>query len=96
MTDLDIIFFCSSSTLSKKYCPIYLKNNEKCFIIDNSSYYRLNESVDIIIPPVNKHLLKTGKRIISNSNCTTAGLIMALYKLKDFKISNLIITLNPH
>jgi len=92
LTDLDIIFFCSSSTLSKKYCPIYLKNNEKCFIIDNSSYYRLNESVDIIIPPVNKHLLKTGKRIISNSNCTTAGLIMAIYKLKDFNISELIIT----
>ena len=90
--DLDIIFFCSSATLAKKYCPLYLKNNENCFIIDNSSYYRLNDSVDIIIPPVNKELLKMGKRIISNSNCTTAGLIMAIYKLNDFGIKKMIIT----
>jgi aspartate-semialdehyde dehydrogenase len=90
--DIDIIFFCSSATLAKKYCPLYLKNNEKCFIIDNSSYYRLNDSVDIIIPPVNRDLLKMGKRIISNSNCTTAGLIMAIYKLNDFGIKRMIIT----
>ena len=90
--DLDIIFFCSSATLAKKYCPLYLKNNEKCFIIDNSSHYRLNDSVDIIIPPINKNLLKMGKRIISNSNCTTAGLIMAIYRLNDFGIKKMIIT----
>jgi len=92
LVDLDIIFFCSSATLAKKYCPLYLKNNVNCFIIDNSSYYRLNDSVDIVIPPVNKNLLKLGKRIISNSNCTTSGLIMAIYKLNDFNIKKMIIT----
>jgi len=89
ITNLDIIFFCSSSSLSQKYCPKYLENNQGCFIIDNSSYYRQNANVDIIIPPVNSNLLKFGKRIISNSNCTTSGLIMAIFKLKEFEIQKI-------
>ena len=89
---MDIIFFCASSTLAKQYCPKYLENNQNCFIIDNSSHYRLDSNVDIIIPPINKLLLKTGKRIISNSNCTTSGLIMAIYKLHKFGLKNIIIS----
>ena len=92
LTNLDIIFFCASSTLAKQYCPKYLENNQNCFIIDNSSHYRLDSNVDIIIPPINKLLLKTGKRIISNSNCTTSGLIMAIYKLHKFGLKNIIIS----
>lgn len=92
LTNLDIIFFCASSTLAKQYCPKYLENNQNCFIIDNSSHYRLDPNVDIVIPPINKLLLKTGKRIISNSNCTTSGLIMAIYKLHKFGFKNIIIS----
>ena len=89
ITNLDIIFFCSSSSLAKKYCPQYLQNNTGCFIIDNSSHYRLDPNVDIIIPPINKNLLHSGKQIISNSNCTTSGLIMAIFNLKEFGIRKL-------
>lgn len=89
ITNLDIVFFCSSSSLAKIYCPKYLENNTNCFIVDNSSHYRLDPNVDIIIPPVNHNLLHFGKRIISNSNCTTSGLIMAIFKLKVFDIKKL-------
>jgi aspartate-semialdehyde dehydrogenase len=89
ITNLDIIFFCSSSSLAKIYCPKYLENNTNCFIVDNSSHFRLDPNVDIIIPPVNQNLLHFGKRIISNSNCTTSGLIMAIFNLKEFDIKKL-------
>ena len=90
--NIDIIFFCSSSLLAEKYIPEYLKNNLNCVVIDNSSHYRLKSDIDIIIPPINKHLLKSGKRVISNSNCTTSGLILAIYKLKKFEIQEITIT----
>ena len=92
LMDLDIIFFCSSSELASKYCPIYLQNNTNCFVIDNSSYYRLHSDIDIIIPPLNKHLLNNNKRIISNSNCTTSGLVMSIYNLQIYGIKQINIT----
>lgn len=92
LNNLDFIFFCSSNDLASKYCNIYLKNNKNCYIIDNSSFYRLNPQVDIIIPPINKHLLDNNKRIISNSNCTTSGLVMVIYHLRDYGIKKINIT----
>ena len=89
LDNLDIIFFCASSTLSAQYIPQYLKNNKNVYIIDNSSNYRLDKNVDIIIPPLNTYLISRNKHLYANSNCTTAGLVMAIHCLHKYNISKL-------
>lgn len=92
--DLHFIFGCVDTHIVEKYYKILLELNPKSYFIDNSSYFRLHAEVDIIIPPINKHLLSREKRIISNSNCTTSGLVMclapihALYNIMKIRITS--------
>lgn len=75
---LDVSFFCTDNHLSKEWVPIALKYN--VYVIDNSSYFRMEESVPLIIPEINGHLVSSSK-LIANPNCCTAILCMVLYPL---------------
>ena len=89
--DLNVAIFCSSSDISLKYTKEAIKSN--CIVIDNSSAYRMNKNVPLVIPEVNSNLIELNNGIISNPNCCTILLCTVLAPLhKIYKIKRLIIS----
>ncbi len=79
----DIALFAAGSEASKTYAPIAA--GAGCTVIDNSSLYRMDPDVPLIVPEVNAHAIAgyTRKNIIANPNCSTAQLVVALKPLHD-------------
>jgi aspartate-semialdehyde dehydrogenase len=91
--ELDIIFFASSNQVSEQWIPELLKNQPNVKIIDNSSFYRLDQNVPLIVPEINSHLITNETRLIANPNCSTAQLVMVLYPLdQKYKIKRVVIS----
>ncbi len=76
---LDICFFSAGKEASHKWCPQAEK--EKVIVIDNSSAFRKDSDKLLIVPEVNGGLLNYKPQIISNPNCSTIQLVMALHPL---------------
>src|SRR6056297_1922249 len=79
----DFALFAIGSDATKKYAPIAAKAG--CVVIDNSSLYRYDADVPLIVPEVNADAI-TGyskKNIIANPNCSTAQMVVALKPLHD-------------
>jgi aspartate-semialdehyde dehydrogenase len=76
---IDIALFSAGGAISKEFAPIAAKAG--CVVIDNSSAFRMDESVPLVIPEINASDIKSHKGIIANPNCTTAVTLMALYPL---------------
>ena len=85
-----ITFFAAGGKISEKFAVIAAKNS---LIIDNSSYFRMDPDVPLIVPQVNpEHLNDIKKNIIANPNCSTAQLVIALKPLHDlFKIKRVVV-----
>lgn len=80
---LDIAIFSAGGTPSKLLVPEAAKRG--CVAIDNSSAFRMDPNVPLVVPEVNPEAIKTHKNIIANPNCTTAISLMALCPLhKEF------------
>ena len=86
-----ITFFAAGGKISEKFAVNAAKNS---IIIDNSSYFRMDPDVPLIVPQVNpEHLNDIKKNIIANPNCSTAQLVIALKPLHDlFKIKRLVVS----
>jgi len=79
-----IAFFAAGGKISEKFAEKAAKN---CIVIDNSSFYRMDPDVPLIVPQVNSDDLKNNKKnIIANPNCSTAQLVIALKPLHDLFI----------
>src|SRR5947207_3940024 len=76
---VDIALFSAGGGISREFAPIAAKAG--CVVIDNSSAFRMDESVPLVIPEINATDVKWHKGIIANPNCTTAITLMALYPL---------------
>src|SRR5512141_630658 len=76
---IDIALFSAGGSISKEFAPIAAKAG--CVVIDNSSAFRMDPSVPLVIPEINGADVKLHKGIIANPNCTTAITLMALYPL---------------
>ena len=76
---IDIALFSAGGSISKEYAPIAAKAG--CVVIDNSSAFRQDDAVPLVIPEINAADVKGHKGIIANPNCTTAITLMALYPL---------------
>jgi aspartate-semialdehyde dehydrogenase len=76
---VDIALFSAGGSISKEYAPLAAKAG--CVVIDNSSAFRMDDSVPLVVPEVNGEDVKKHKGIIANPNCTTAITLMALYPL---------------
>ena len=87
----DITFFSAGGKISEKYVPIAAKQS---MVIDNSSHFRMDPDVPLIVPQVNSNDLNNIKKnIISNPNCSTAQLVLVLKPLHDiFKIKRVVIS----
>ena len=76
---IDIALFSAGGSISKEYAPIAAQTG--CVVVDNSSAFRMDEKVPLVIPEINASDVKWHKGIIANPNCTTAITLMALYPL---------------
>ena len=76
---IDIALFSAGASISREFAPLAAKAG--CVVVDNSSAFRMDESVPLVIPEINPGDLKNHRGIVSNPNCTTAITLMALYPL---------------
>jgi aspartate-semialdehyde dehydrogenase len=76
---IDIALFSAGGSISKEYAPIAAKAG--CVVVDNSSAFRQDDNVPLVVPEINAADCKWHKGIIANPNCTTAITLMALYPL---------------
>ncbi|MBT4333626.1 MAG: aspartate-semialdehyde dehydrogenase [Candidatus Cloacimonetes bacterium] len=79
--DIDIALFSAGSAVSKKYAPIAAKNGT--VVIDNSSAFRMDAKVPLIVPEVNYQDIKKHDGIIANPNCSTIQMVVALKPILD-------------
>ena len=87
----NITFFSAGGKISEQYAPIAAQQS---VVIDNSSFFRMDPDVPLIVPQVNSnHIKNMKKNIIANPNCSTAQLVIILKPLHDlFKIKRVIIS----
>jgi aspartate-semialdehyde dehydrogenase len=78
---IDIALFSAGGDISKKYSPIAASKGVT--VVDNSSAFRMDEDVPLIIPEVNPHAVKNHNGIIANPNCSTIQAVVALKPLHD-------------
>jgi aspartate-semialdehyde dehydrogenase len=76
---IDIALFSAGGGISKEFAPIAAKAG--CVVVDNSSAFRMDDSVPLVIPEINPGDVKLHHGIIANPNCTTAIALMAIYPL---------------
>lgn len=82
-SEWDMALFAAGSAVSKAYAPAAAAAG--CTVIDNSSLYRMDPDVPLIVPEVNPEAIAgyRKKNIIANPNCSTAQLVVALKPLHD-------------
>ena len=82
-TGWDIALFSAGSNVAKDYAPKAAAQG--CIVIDNSSYWRMDPDVPLIVPEVNPDAIDSyaRKNIIANPNCSTAQMVVALKPLHD-------------
>jgi aspartate-semialdehyde dehydrogenase len=76
---IDIALFSAGGSISKEFAPLAVKAG--CVVIDNSSAFRMDDAVPLVVPEINPEDIRKHKGIIANPNCTTAITLMALYPL---------------
>jgi aspartate-semialdehyde dehydrogenase len=82
--------FSAGASVSKEWAPKFAKNGT--IVIDNSSFWRMDKNVPLIVPEINSHVLKKGDMIIANPNCSTIQMVMALAPLhRKYQIRRLVI-----
>jgi aspartate-semialdehyde dehydrogenase len=77
--DVDIALFSAGGSISKTFGP--MAATASCVVVDNSSAFRMEKDVPLVVPEINAADVKKHKGIISNPNCTTIVTLMALYPL---------------
>ena len=88
----ELVFSSAGSKVASEFGP--KAANSGCFVIDNSSYFRMDPDVPLVVPEVNNEDLKTiKKKIIANPNCSTIQMVMILKPLHDlFKIKRVVVS----
>ena len=88
---VDLTFFSAGGKISEKFAP---KAAENSIVVDNSSFFRMDPKVPLIVPQVNPNDMKNiPKNIIANPNCSTAQLVIVLKPLHDlFKIKRVVVS----
>src|SRR5688572_12730861 len=76
---IDIALFSAGGSISREFAPIAAQAG--CVVVDNSSAFRMDPAVPLVVPEINPADVKLHKGIIANPNCTTAITLMALYPL---------------
>jgi aspartate-semialdehyde dehydrogenase len=78
---MEIGLFSAGAKVSEALAPEAAKR--KCVVIDNTSHFRMDPEVPLVVPEVNGHAIKKHKGIIANPNCSTAQMVLALKPIYD-------------
>jgi aspartate-semialdehyde dehydrogenase len=82
--------FSAGASVSKEWAPAFAANGT--IVIDNSSAWRMDKDIPLVVPEINSHVIKKGDRIIANPNCSTIQMVMALAPLhRKYKIRRLVV-----
>lgn len=76
---IDIALFSAGGSISKEFAPDAVQAG--CVVVDNSSAFRMDPAVPLVVPEINAEDVRQHRGIIANPNCTTAITLMALYPL---------------
>ncbi len=89
--DVDIALFSTGSERSLKFAPIAVESG--AVVIDNSSAFRMDVKVPLVVPEINAHAMEKHTGIIANPNCSTIGLLMALKPIHEAaKVKRVVVT----
>ena len=87
----EIAIFCAGGEISKKWAPIFSKNG--ITVIDNSSAWRMDHQVPLVVPEINGNSIKKSNKIIANPNCSTIQMVLALKEIhKRFIIDRIVVS----
>mgnify|MGYP001364634948 FL=1 len=87
----DIAIFCAGSEVSKKWAQKLVESGT--IVIDNSSFFRMEENIPLIVPEINGDILKKANKIIANPNCSTIQMVVALNNIyNQFGLKRLVIS----
>ena len=78
---VDVALFSAGGGTSKHFAPFAAKDG--CVVVDNSSAWRMDPEVPLVVPEVNAHAIKDHKGIIANPNCSTIQMVVVLKPLHD-------------
>lgn len=76
----DIAIFCADAETSRRFVPIAVERG--ALVVDNSSAFRTDPGVPLVIPEINGELLNAGAEVVANPNCSTILLLVALQPLR--------------
>ena len=82
-SETDIALFSAGGSVSERYAPVAA--SQGCVVIDNTSFFRRDPDIPLIVPEVNLHTLGAfrNKKIIANPNCSTIQMVVALKPIYD-------------
>jgi len=85
-----ITIFAAGSQIAKEWAP---KAAKETIVIDNSSFFRMQKNIPLVVPEVNSEALDKHENIIANPNCSTMQMVLALKPLHDeYKIKRVIVS----
>jgi aspartate-semialdehyde dehydrogenase len=88
---VDIALFSAGAERSLEFSPAAVKSG--AVVIDNSSAFRMDPTVPLVVPEVNAHVIAGHSGIIANPNCSTIGMVVALKPIHDaVKIKRIVVT----
>jgi aspartate-semialdehyde dehydrogenase len=76
---IDLALFSAGGSISRDFAPVAVKAG--CVVVDNSSAFRMDDGVPLVVPEINGNDVQQHRGIIANPNCTTAITLMGLYPL---------------
>lgn len=87
---LEVVFFSAGAAVSRQWAPLFAEKG--ALVIDNSSAWRLEPNVPLVVPEVNPHAIGSA-RLIANPNCSTIQLVVVLAPLaRTFGIERVIVS----
>lgn len=86
-----VAIFSAGGSVSKQYAPLFAAKGT--YVVDNSSAWRMEKDIPLVIPEVNAHVLQADSHIIANPNCSTIQMLVALKPLHDrYRIKRIVVS----
>ncbi|MEJ5365274.1 MAG: aspartate-semialdehyde dehydrogenase [Desulfosoma sp.] len=88
---VQLALFSAGAAVSRRFAPLAAQAG--CVVVDNSSAFRMDPDIPLVVPEVNPHAVREHKGIIANPNCSTIQMVVALKPIQDAaKIKRIVVT----